>query len=624
MPNNVEPRSSSLTTSILAIALGLLVFIVYWRGTAPSVATIFDDSLEFPLVVHRLAIAHPTGYPLYTLLGKLFSLFNLQNIAYQLNLMSGVFGALAVGLVFLIGPALWPETDRPHRPAHYAGAAFGGLLSGLGPIFYSQATIAEVYTLNAAFVAAVLLLTLKRRWLWLAFVYGLSLTHHRTMLLLLPAILVFAFLTRYRESEPDSSRPSLFKLGLAFALPLLLYLYLPLRGHVGSLDGTYRPTLAGFWQHIAGGGYGQFLLDNPFGHERTAIFYGRLFTHELAWWGIALGMVGLGVLAWRRQAAQLALLGLALLAYLAFNLFYAVSDIAVFFIPLFLLIAVLAGYGAGTCLNWLWQKQPLLAAGMALLALALPISQFRGQSRAGDWAVHDYGRDVLAQAMPQDAVVVGILGEMTLLRYFQETSDLRPDLQTYAADLDEDRLAKVDALLSQTQDAAVYLTRELPGAPARWSLSAEGPLIRVRPEPLLAQPATIGNLEMPPGIDLPLTPEIHLVSYAFTRPQSQQAVAPVRLTVVWRVDGPVPGDYKISARLLNEAGQTVTSVDNVPVHFAYPTSAWRVGEYISDVYDLPPPPDLAPGQYRPLLILYDPANNAAEVGQITLPPTYVE
>ncbi|MCA1554820.1 MAG: DUF2723 domain-containing protein, partial [Chloroflexi bacterium] len=40
------------------------------RTLAPSVAFLFDDSLEFQLVGYKLAIAHPTGYPLYTLLLK--------------------------------------------------------------------------------------------------------------------------------------------------------------------------------------------------------------------------------------------------------------------------------------------------------------------------------------------------------------------------------------------------------------------------------------------------------------------------------------------------------------------------------------------------------------------------
>jgi hypothetical protein len=70
--------------------------------------------------------------------------------------------------------------------------------------------------------------------------------------------------------------------------------------------------------------------------------------------------------------------------------------------------------------------------------------------------------------------------------------------------------------------------------------------------------------------------------------------------------------------LLNSAGEPVAVQDAVPVHFAYPTTAWRPGEIVSDVYDLALPTDISPGQYTPLLIWYDPAQNAAEVGRVEL------
>ncbi len=73
--------------------LGILIafagaFAVYRYTLAPSVATVFDDSLEMQLVAFRLGIAHPTGYPLYTLLGKLFTLLPLNDVAFRVNLMS--------------------------------------------------------------------------------------------------------------------------------------------------------------------------------------------------------------------------------------------------------------------------------------------------------------------------------------------------------------------------------------------------------------------------------------------------------------------------------------------------------------------------------------------------------
>lgn len=99
-----------------------------------------------------LAIAHQTGYPLYTLLGKLFSLAVPANVAWAVNLLSAVAGALTVGLVYLVGRQL----TRRRLPA-----LLGAVALAASPVFWSQAVIAEVYTLNSAFVAAMLWLALR-------------------------------------------------------------------------------------------------------------------------------------------------------------------------------------------------------------------------------------------------------------------------------------------------------------------------------------------------------------------------------------------------------------------------------------------------------------------------------
>ncbi len=90
---NISPlllRSPApLPRYLIAGGLFIASFLLYLSTLAPSVVTIFDDSLEFQLVTYQLGIAHPTGYPLYTLLGKLFTLIvPAGNIAYRVNLMS--------------------------------------------------------------------------------------------------------------------------------------------------------------------------------------------------------------------------------------------------------------------------------------------------------------------------------------------------------------------------------------------------------------------------------------------------------------------------------------------------------------------------------------------------------
>jgi hypothetical protein len=514
-------------------------------------------------------------------------------------------------------------------PSHLGGIT-GALLFAAGPVFWQQATIAEVYTLNAFFVAALLLLTINlsfsgEGWgelLGLAFVAGLALTHHRTIILLFPAIALYLFLSQKRGwwQQPGFFKTLLLAL-LVGLIPLLLYLYLPLRGHIGSLDGTYQNTWAGFWRQVSAGGYGTFLFSNPFNQERDAAFYGQLFQNQF--YTLLPGVIGLFYLAWRGRKF-LTLSGVAFLTYTAFNLFYRVSDIEVFFIPPFLLWAVWSGLGvvflgqmAGRVIVNS-QRITLAAAALILVIFAFSLFQLVRSNlpvlaARNTGQVHDYGLDMLEQLVPERAAIVGILGEMTLLRYFQQTENRRPDLETIAADAEADRLTAVEKLLAEGK--TVYLTRELPGAPERWSLSAVGPLIRVNPQSVTASPP------MEIGLNQPVTSEISLLGYNISQPlHSGPGPTPVRLTLFWQVTAPVTASLKVSARLLNPAGETAASVDAVPVHFAYPTTAWRPGEIVADVYDLALPAGIPPSSYTPLLIWYDPAQNAAEVGRVELEP----
>jgi hypothetical protein len=648
-----------MSLPIFVAALGLYGFTL-----APTVVTLFDDSLEFQLVTYQLGIAHPSGYPLYTLLGWLFTRLPVGDVAYRVNLMSAVFGALTVAFVYLIGLELiagsrWPSGKEFGGSAHQPwievlASLIGAASLAVSPVFWSQATVAEVYTLNAAFAAGILWLLVRRRWqekshtlsekrlLALAFLFSLSLTHHRTIVLLLPTIIFYLWrhskdwrhrallVLATKEHLPAGLLSTGVKLATALVAPLMLYLYIPLRGHVGSLDGTYTNTLAGFWQHVTASGYGVFIFQNPFGAERGINFYFSLFLKQFGPLGLAAGLVGLVAL---RRRDVLSLTGIAFITYFAFNLFYRVADIQVFFIPPFLIWAIWVGIAAGWLLSESGSVNTNHLSSLRLLLSLVTVLLFSGQfvalawenlpvlNRSHAWAVSDYGLDMMRQPLEPGAAIVGILGEVTLVRYFQATEGLRPDLLPVAADREAERLAIIPRLLDEGR--AVYLTRELPGAPALWSLNAVGPLIRVNPRPILKAPDT------PFIAGSSLTPEVSLHGYAISRPSTHCGVPPVRLTLAWQVTAPITRELKVSVRLYSESpslstdGQLVAQDDAVPVHFAYPTTAWRPGEFITDVYDLVLPTTLEPGEYIPVIILYEPTQGAAEVGRLTLPPVHL-
>lgn len=632
---------------MIRVASGVFVvtLILYVATLAPSVVTLFDDSLEFQLVTYQLGIAHPTGYPLYTLLGYLFTLIPVGNVAYRVNLMSAVFGAATVTLVYILTHRIaltFPEESsyRWRSRASYIAAAF----VALHPIFWEQATIAEVYTLNSFFVALILLLAynLSRNYsvaglVGLAFVVGLALTHHRTIVLLFPALVLHLFIV----SGLKWLKPRTFGLAtLSFLLPLLLYAYLPLRGHIGSLDGTYQNTLMGFWQQVTASGYNTFLFDNPFNLDRDVSFYANLLAPDrpVGIVIIILLILALSALAFAAWSKRFPLLSLtAFLAYLGFNLFYTVSDIAVFFIPNLLILAIWMSIGTTMFLivleasingfidgflevsGFQMQRkysQVLLLGGVTIVLTLLyaPVALPQIWER-NTWDVHDYGLDILQQPLEENAVIVGIVGEMTLIRYFQQTEGLRPDVETIAADLESERRAVVADLINR--EKAVYLTRELPGIGAEWPLDAVGPLIRVDGGQALPTGITRTNQAVLPGLEL----VAYEISYA---PRTGTGPLPVRITAYWHLTQTLTADLKVSARLLATNEEVIVADDVVPVHFTYPTRLWREGEIVSDVYTLHLPVDAPAGDYTPVLIWYDPAQNNAEVGRVSLMPIAID
>ena len=144
------------------VFLGCLI--LYLSSLAPSVVTLFDDSLEFQLVTYQLGIAHPTGYPLYTLLGKLFTFLPIGNVAFRVNVMSAVFAAGTVSLVYLLIVQLVQPSaaSKLSSLAIHLGGVSGALLLATSLVFWQQATIAEVYPLNTFFIVLLLYLAIRQ------------------------------------------------------------------------------------------------------------------------------------------------------------------------------------------------------------------------------------------------------------------------------------------------------------------------------------------------------------------------------------------------------------------------------------------------------------------------------
>ena len=242
---------------------GLLVlfvsFGVYLHTLTPTVG--FHDSGELITVAYTSGIAHPPGYPLYTLFGKLFcTLIPIGNIAYRMNMESALFASLAVMMTYFIILKLL-IINYQLSIIRIIPSIVASLILAFSATFWEQAVIAEKYTLNAFFFTLLIFILLKwqeaqnsklktQNYLYLfAFMLGLSFTHHFQTAYLVPGSIFFisATLWNHRDTEvqrkkkspqisqifsirnPQSAIRNFLKMGLLFILPLTLWLYLPLR-----------------------------------------------------------------------------------------------------------------------------------------------------------------------------------------------------------------------------------------------------------------------------------------------------------------------------------------------------------------------------------------------------------
>lgn len=229
-----------------------VAYLFYILTLYPTVAA--EDAGEFTTAVAALGIAHPSGYPLYIILGKLFTfLIPFGTFAWKVNLFSAFCGALSA-LFFYLCAKLFTRDDLL--------SLYGALLFAVGSIFWSQAIRAEVYTLNSVFFLGILFLVSlwhekrldfsmpeSRRCLYaITFLYGLSLGNHHLMFMAGPPLFLFVFL----------SAPRLFKnwkfwaTGFFFFLcGLAIYLYLPVRASMDpALNWGDPSNWENFWNHV--------------------------------------------------------------------------------------------------------------------------------------------------------------------------------------------------------------------------------------------------------------------------------------------------------------------------------------------------------------------------------------
>jgi len=470
-------------TKRLAAAFGLFLgfFALYLFTAFPALAP-YRDSGEMATSAWTLGVSHPTGYPLYIMLGHIVDLVPLGNPAYRLMILSALAGAAAVAAIYILSESFFG-----------APAALGAaLLLGLNSDFWAVSQVQEMYSLSIFLAIILIALALKlgksymeNLWLGFVFLFGLFLGNRLEILMLVPGLLwlalgdedknktaawsVFSFLVfpaimaLSKKNYPlailitgtalwlcpvkDRVRWAL-KSSVFAALGLSVYAYLSLRSAAGPWLDWHHPAV--FGNLIAS------VLRTKYGGTLDLISenyrIGQLFGVNMALYAAHLwkdfSVVGLLAAAaglfkcWRDDRRRW--LGLLACWFWTGPFFLFIANMppnphaAAIVLPYYLLPDIILILWAAEGIAWLAQgvRPALAAAAVAALALApLLAGRVQAMERRNHVFSLDYARNVFLCVPPRGTLIVKEDVPVYTLWFYQTAMGLRADARVVAQGL---------------------------------------------------------------------------------------------------------------------------------------------------------------------------------------------
>lgn len=445
---------------MLALASFLIPFTLYISTLASTYVLV--DSSEFALCVNFWGVCHPPGFPLYTLVGKIFvAIFPFGSLIYKVNLLSAIFGALSVFLLYNI-------ISRITRDKLLSFLLC--LLFAVSSVFWEYAIAADVFVFGTFLIALVFYLVFLGRSYLAFFVLGMAASHfYLSAIMFLPILWYFWPMKR-------SGLFLVFSLGL-FTLgfwPQVVMYFRMLQGpeinwgHVGNL-GQY----VDFVRRREFGSF--FLLQTPatkfsftFLFKHIASFAGSIFANM----GLILPIIALVFLVWGKfwkdkkivfAAVCFLLLSLAAIVVLAtFDPTVPFSPIPVskFYLVPLMAALLLVGFGLKLFERKVGQRNPILL----LLALLVLISLFANFDKRNFRNLLFSERLVLdaLSTLPAGSLAIVVdhsfyfnslyeqkvnrrFGDVTLVYFANETNrdGERYNQEVFAREVDGDFVAKV-------------------------------------------------------------------------------------------------------------------------------------------------------------------------------------
>jgi hypothetical protein len=385
--------------SVVAFSVSFIVnFAVYLFTLAPTVT--FEDSGELISAAFNRGVPHEPGYPLFTLIGRVFTLLPLGTIAYRVNLMSAFFTALAGGFVCFAVIFLVERTFRGALVFTNLSRRATGLIASLVGITcailfctasatWEQAIIAEVYGINSFCVGLFLLLAFKlavqpeylqkqKLLLLMSYISGVALANHTTSLELLPFLGICLL---FYERKLLLNAGFLIKSLFFVLLGLTPYLYLPLASRRHPIIDWGNPENAtNFFRVISRHQYNdgaKHTLESFF--SQISVFCSEMLLSQWVPFVLIFAVIGI-VFVFLKNRIGFYFILVVLLFTVPITTWMTNFDVttpasafenkalvSVFYIPAYMMLSILIGVGLFGTIGWVRVKKTLISIAIALV-----------------------------------------------------------------------------------------------------------------------------------------------------------------------------------------------------------------------------------------------------------------
>ncbi|MCB0703024.1 MAG: DUF2723 domain-containing protein [Candidatus Kapaibacterium sp.] len=400
---------------IFVVLSFLIPLFVYILTLAPDVY--FTDSGELASVATSLGIAHPTGYPLFTLIGYLWSnllpwspIFNLNLMAAFATAASSLFLFLSLDLLFTNFNLKTKVVRRVSELNNLLLALFISTGYSFALTTWQQATSVEVYSLQLLIINAFIFTIIsayysaKKSDIYLilsGFLLGLGFANHLTSFMLIPAGLII-FFNKTKTMNAQSRYKLLLYIVGATLLGVLLYLYLPIRSSQLPLFnwGEVHRSFDKFIYHVTGAQYQVWMFsDSAASKENLKLFF-ELIPSQITWIGILFLIYGFYVVFRGNKTLFFTLVSTAILC-VVYSMNYSIHDIDSYFVTAYVVLFIIVGLAAKQLINY----QVNLVYLFAFIPIFNLFVNYETNDLSDDQTVSEYYRLVM-QSAEKDAIIV--------------------------------------------------------------------------------------------------------------------------------------------------------------------------------------------------------------------------